>query len=132
MTKFLTIVILGISVFAHAQLTAIVSPAKVAGQKAVVGLHLLNNLTNGIESVRAICFLQDSNGKMVGESTKWVVGEKKSVLKAGGSSSFNFVITGREPFSDTNLTAKISFVRITLENGSFVNTRDVIVTNTNK
>ena len=132
MTKSLIILILGVSIIAHAQLTAIVSPAKVAGQKAIVGVHLQNNFTNGIESARAVCFLQDSQGKMVGETTKWVIGEKKTVLKAGDSSSFNFVITGHEPFADTNLTAKISFIRITLDNGSFVNAHDVIMANTNK
>lgn len=132
MKKFLTVVISTVSVLTHAQLTAILSPTKVAGQKAIVGVHLHNDFTNDIESARAVCFLQDSQGKMIGETTQWVIGEKKSVLKAGESSSFNFVITGREPFADTNLTAKISFIRINLDNGGFVNARDVIMTNTNK
>ena len=132
MTKFSTIVILVVPILAYAQLTAIVFPAKVAGQKAIVGVHLQNNFTNDIESARAVCFLQESQCKMVGETTKWVVGEKKSVLRAGASSSFNFVITGHETFADTNLSAKISFIRITLDNGSFVNARDVIITNMNK
>ena len=131
-TSIVVIMLLACALLVRAELVASVSPVKIAGQKAIVGLHFQNNFTNAIESARAVCFLQDSQGKMIGETTKWVIGEKKSVLKAGASSSFNFVITAHEPFADTNLTAKISFIRITLDNGSFVNARDVIMTNTNK
>jgi hypothetical protein len=117
---------------ARAELVVSVSPINISGQKAVVRLNLQNNFTNSIESARAVCFIQDEQGKMIGESTRWVIGEKKTNLKAGANSKFNFVVTGREPFVSTNLTARISFTRIAFDNGNLVNPHDVLITETNK
>jgi hypothetical protein len=57
----------------NAQLAVTVLPPKVVGQKAVVQLKLKNDLADEIESARAACFLLDDQGKIVGQSTKWVV-----------------------------------------------------------
>jgi hypothetical protein len=57
---------------AKAQLAVTVSPVKIAGQKAVVLLNMGNHFEKSVESARAVCFLIDDQGKMVGQSTKWV------------------------------------------------------------
>jgi hypothetical protein len=98
----------------QAQLAVTVSPPTVIGQKAVVKLAMKNNLTDKVESARAVCFLLDDQGKMVGQSTKWVIGQNKIGLESGATNTFNFVITSPQPFATTNLTAKVSFSRVVL------------------
>jgi hypothetical protein len=117
MSKFFGIVFLLFCVSARAQLAVTVSPPKMSGQKAVVTIAMTNNLAGKIESARAICFLLDSQGKMIGQSTKWVIGENKTSLEPKGETTFNFVITSPQPFTTTNLTAKVSFSRVVLDGG---------------
>ena len=100
---------------ATAQLAVTVSPPKVVGQKAIVQLKMKNQLADKVESARAICFLLDEQGKMVGQSTKWVVGQNHTGLEPKAEATFNFVVTSPQPFTTTNLTAKISFSRVVLE-----------------
>jgi hypothetical protein len=102
---------------AQAQLAVTVAPPKIANQKAVVELKMKNSFAANIESARAICFLLDDQGKMVGESTKWVIGGTKNrpALEPKKETTFNFVITSGQPFTTTNLTAKVSFSRVVLE-----------------
>lgn len=104
---------------AEAQLTVTVSQPKITGQKAVVTLVMTNNLAERVESARAVCFLFDDQGKMVGQSTKWVVGGTKDrpILESKKDTTFNFVITSNQPFTTTNLMAKVTFSRVILENG---------------
>jgi len=102
---------------AKAQFAVTVMPPKIAGQKAIVQLKMKNNLTKTIESARAICFLLDEQGKMVGQSTKWVIGQNKTGLEPKGETTFNFVVTSPQPFTTTNLTAKVSFSRVILAGG---------------
>jgi hypothetical protein len=108
---------LSFPLLATAQLAVTVSPPKVTDQKAIIELKMKNGLNEKIESARAICFLLDDQGKMVGESTKWVIGGTKNrpALAPKKETSFNFVITGSQPFTTTNLTAKVSFSRVVLE-----------------
>ncbi len=101
----------------QAQLAVTVTPPKLAGQKAVVQLKLKNNFTNAVQSARAVCFLLDDQGKMVGQSTKWVIGQNKTSLEPKCETTFNFVITSPQPFTTTNLTAKVSFSRVVLDGG---------------
>lgn len=103
----------------YAQLAVTVSPVEIAGQKAVVLLTMKNNLTDKVESARAVCFLLDGQGKMVGQSAKWVIGGTKDRpgLEPKKETTFNFVITSPQAFTTTNLTAKISFSRVVLEGG---------------
>lgn len=102
---------------ASSQLAVTVSPAKITGQKAVVQLKLKNDFTNAVQSARAVCFLLDDKGEMVGQSTKWVIGQNKTGLEPKGETTFNFVITSPQPFTTTNLTAKVSFSRVVLDGG---------------
>lgn len=111
---------------AAAQVAVTVSQPKVTGQKAVVELTLKNNLTNGVQSARAICLLLDEQGKMVGQSTKWVIGQNKKVLEANGEAKFNFVITSPQPLVSSNLTAKVMFSKVNLDNGKMADVRQVV------
>ena len=108
--------VFALSVFAgQAQLVVTVSPPKITSQKAIVQLKMKNNLTNKVESARAVCFLLDDQGKMVGQSTKWVIGQNHTSLEPKAEATFNFVVTSPQPFTTTNLTAKVSFSRVVLD-----------------
>ena len=104
---------------AQAQLAVTVSPVKITGQKAVVLLAMTNAIAESVESARAICFLLDEQGKMVGQSAKWVIGGTKDrpALPPKSGTTFNFVVTSPQPFTNTNLTARISFSRVVLDGG---------------
>ena len=65
---------------APAQLAVAVSPPRVVGQKAVVSMALKNSFAEKIESARAVCFLLDDQGKMVGQGAKWVIGGQSSAV----------------------------------------------------
>ncbi len=119
----------------HAQLTVTVSLPKIVGQKAVIELKMKNGLSEKIESARVICFLLDEQGKMVGQSTKWVIGGTKDrpALEPKKETSFNIVMTSPAPsgFATTNLTAKVSFSRVILGSGKFADpNKDVQIQNT--
>jgi hypothetical protein len=117
MKLFILAALLLCAASARAQLAVSVSPVKVIGQKAIVPLVMKNNLTDKVESARAVCFLLDDQGKMIGQSTKWVIGGTKNrpALEPKGETTFNFVITNPQPFTTTNLTAKVSFSRVVLD-----------------
>jgi len=55
---------------APAQLAVAVSPPKVVGQNAVVSLAMKNGFAEKVDSARAVCFLLDDQGKMVGQGAK--------------------------------------------------------------
>lgn len=111
---------------ASAQLAVTVSQPKIIGQKAMVKLAIKNGLPQKIESARAVCFLLDDQGKLIAQSTKWVIGQNKTGLAPGATNSFNFVITNPHPFNTTNLTAKISFSRVAFEGGKLTDMRQQV------
>ena len=116
---------------AQSQLGVTVSPPKIIAQKAIVLLTLTNGLTEQVESARAVVFLLDEQGKMLGQSTRWVIGgsQDKPGLAAGATNTFNFVIASDKAFATTNLTAKVTVSRVVLEGGKLANaTKDVIGT----
>jgi len=120
---------------AQAQLVVTVSPPKVIGQKAIVPLTLKNNLSEKIESARAVVFLLDDQGKAVGQpTTRWVIGgSHTNGLAAGATNAFHFVIISDKPFTTTNLTAKVSFSRVVLDGGKLADvTKAVTVTQATK
>jgi len=113
----------------QAQLAVTVLPPKVTGQKAIVRLAMTNNLTESVESARAVCFLLDGQGKMVGQSSKWVIGQNHTGIEPKAGTTFNFVITSSQPFTTTNLTAKVSFSRVALDGSKLADLqKDVSVT----
>ena len=114
-----------------AQLAVTVSPVKVVGQKAIVQLKMKNQLADRVESARAICFLLDDQGKMVGESSKWVIGgtKERPALEPKKATTFNFVVTSPRLFTTTNLTAKISFSRVVLEGDKLADVQHDVTVN---
>jgi len=116
---------------ARSQLAVTVSPVKTTGQKAIVLLAMTNSFAVSVESARAVCFLLDEQGKMVGQSTKWVIGGTKDrlALQPKSGTTFSFVITSPQPWTTTNLAAKVSFSRVVLDGSKLADVRqDVIVT----
>jgi hypothetical protein len=111
---------------AKAQLAVTISSPKVAGQKAIVQLAMTNELTNDIKSARAVCLLLDDQGKMVGQSTKWIIGQNKTTLAPKGQAKFDFVITTPRPLVSSNLTAKVIFSRLILGGGKAIDPRQEV------
>jgi hypothetical protein len=111
----------------YAQLMVNVSPPTVTGSKVLVKLELKNTFTEKIESARAVCFLLDENGKVVGQSTQWVIGGTKSrpPLSNGATKAFHFVIPTK-PSTTTNLAARVSFTRVALEGGKLADVRSAV------
>jgi len=120
---------------ATAQLAVTVSPVKATGQKAIVPLGIKNGFAERIESARAVCFLLDDQGKMVGQASRWIIrgtGDKAG-LAAGATIAFNFVVTAARPFTSTNLTAKLTFSRVLLESGKLADVnKEVQIQNADK
>jgi hypothetical protein len=127
MNRILSVLFFSLCAVAHGQLAVTVLPPKVVGQKAVVQLKMKNNLADKIESARAVCFLLDEQGNMIGQSTKWVIGQNKTELEPKGETTFNFVVSSRQPFTTTNLIAKVSFSRVILDNGPMADVQHEVV-----
>ena len=128
--SLLTIVLLH-AIAASAQLTVTVAPPRVTGQKVVVPISMKNGFAEKLESARAVAFLLDQEGKMVGQGTKWVIGGAKDrpALETGKETAYNFVVQANKPFTTTNLTAKVSFSRVVLEGGKLADAaRQVTIT----
>jgi len=104
---------------AAAELAVAVSPVKITGQKAVVRLEMANNFTTKIDSARAVAFLTDDRGKVLGGANRWVNGglRGKPGLESGATNAFYFVITSAKPFATTNLAARVTFSRVVLSGG---------------
>jgi hypothetical protein len=52
--------------------------------------------------------------------------QDKAGLAAAASRTFNFVVTSPQPFTTTNLTAKISFSRVVLDGGKLADVRQSV------
>ena len=115
MKIFSLAVVLLCPLLATAQLAVTVLPPKVVGQKAIVQLKMKNDLAAKVESARAVCFLLDGQGKMVGQSTKWVIGQNHGGLEPKAETTFNFVVSSPQPWTTTNLAARITFSRVVLD-----------------
>ncbi len=107
---------------ARAELTVKVDAPKQVGQKTVIKLTMKNTFKEKVESARAQVFLIDDNGKVVGQAVQWVIGgtKEKQVLAPNGEAIFNFVVKSAKPLTATNLTSKVIFSRVVLENGKLV------------
>jgi len=129
-TKLLNCLALSFGLFwpliASAQLVVTVSPLKIAGNKIVIPLVMKNNFAETVESARVAVFLLNEQGKMVAQSTRWVIGGSKKMasLGAGETNTFHFVVTTAQPITTTNLAAKVSFNRVVLEGGKLANVNE--------
>ena len=133
MKIFSLAVVLLCPLLATAQLAVTVLPPKVVGQKAIVQLKMKNDLAAKVESARAVCFLLDGQGKMVGQSTKWVIGQNHGGLEPKAETTFNFVVSSPQPWTTTNLAARITFSRVVLDGGKLADVKqDVSVSESAK
>jgi hypothetical protein len=103
---------------ARANLVVTVNEPKTTGTKAVIRLELKNTFTEKIESARAVVFLLDDQGKVVGQMTRWVIGgtKDKPSLAPDAKTTFNFVVPTDKVFTET----KVNFNRVVLEGGKSV------------
>lgn len=99
----------------RANLVLKLNEPKTYGQKAIVKMDLQNTFTNAIESARAVVFLMDEKGKVVGQETRWIVGGSKDRpgLAPDAKATFNFVVQSAKPFTKT----KTVVTRLVLEGG---------------
>jgi len=106
----------------NASLVVKVDPPKAAGTKALIKLTLRNTFSQNVESARATVFLLNDEGKVVGQSTQWVIGGSKDrpALAANASTTFNFVLNQKKPFTK----ARLVFTKLVLDGGKSVNPRD--------
>ena len=58
---------------ARADLVVKVGEPKQTSGKAVITLEMKNTFAEKVESARAMVFLLDEQGKMVGQATRWVI-----------------------------------------------------------
>jgi hypothetical protein len=103
---------------ANAELSVKVEESKPAGSKAIVKLTMKNTYSTTVESARAVVFLVDDNGKVVGQKTEWVIGGTKDrpPLAPNGTNVFNFVIPTDKPYKK----ARVTFTRIILQGGQVI------------
>jgi hypothetical protein len=114
---------------AQAQLAVTVSPLKITGQRVIVPLALTNHLPQSVVSARAMCVLLNEQGKMVGQTAKWVIGgggKGRPALTPNSGTTYNFVITSPQPLTSTNLTTKIVVTRVILEHHQITNANAVV------
>jgi hypothetical protein len=93
-------------------------------QKTLIKLDLHNTFTNKIESARAVMFLLDEKGKVVGQEARWIIGGTKArpPLAPDANSTFYFVVPTSKPFSKTKLTVtKLTVTKLALEGGQQIN-----------
>jgi len=97
---------------------------KIYGQKTIVKMDMWNTFTNTIESARAVVFLLDDNGKVVGQETRWIIGgtKERPTLAPDAKMTFNFVVQANKPFTNT----KIKVTRIVLEGGKLADVNKVV------
>jgi hypothetical protein len=129
-TFFLLLTATSLSVSASAQLTVVVSPTKVTGQKAVVRLSMKNEFTQSVDSARSAVFLLDQQGQILGQGSHWVIGgdRTKTGLRPGATNTFNFVLQTSRPITSTNLTARVTFNRLVLEGGKLADpVKEVVI-----
>lgn len=74
LTDVLLLLMIGLKNEVFGELSVRVAAPTVVGSKAVVGLELQNGWTQSVESARATLMLLDEQGKLVGQSAKWVIG----------------------------------------------------------
>jgi hypothetical protein len=136
--KTLTSLILSLIVsVAHAELSVTVGTPKIVGQKADIPLEFRNSLDKKVESVRAVTFLLDENGKVIAQATRWIIGggqaeKSNSDLPVNATRTIHFVVPSDKPFTTTNLTTKVNFTRVVLEGGQLLDPKELQVKNAKK
>lgn len=101
-----------------AQLTVTVAATRTVGKKAVITLGVTNSYPEKVQSARATIFLLDDAGKVVGQSTRWIIGglPEKPGLDAKAGTLFHFVIETDKPYT----TNRVFVNRIVLSSGTVI------------
>ena len=112
----------------NADLIAKVAPIKFTPHKALVKLEISNEFPVSIESARAVCFLLDDRGKVIGQSSQWVIGgtKERPFLKSQSTNTYNFVLPLKTAPS-TNFGVNVMFTRIVLEGGKLADINKTVV-----
>ena len=100
---------------AQATLAVQVEEPNWTGSQAFVRISMRNTGTNSVQSARAVMFLFDDQGKVLGQRAAWVIGgtkEKPGLAPAATARHF-FVIPTDKAVKKT----KVTFTRIILDNG---------------
>jgi hypothetical protein len=102
----------------QASLSVTTGEPKTTGSKVMIKLSMQNTYTNAVESARAAVFLMDDTGKVVGQSTQWVIGgtKDKPSLAPNASADYYVTINTEKPFTKT----EVLFTRIILEGGKVI------------
>ena len=110
---------------AQAELTVSVGQSNNTPASAIIPLKVKNTFKEKITSARASVFLLNDEGKVVGQSTKWIIGGTKEAppLAPNASTTYNFVIHTDKPFTKT----KVNVGRLILEGGKVVDPRKNVV-----
>lgn len=112
---------------ASANLEVSVASLESASNKTLVELDTKNTFDQGIKDARAWVFLMDAEGKVVGNQSQWIIGgdsSQKESLEAEDSQTFKVAIsTTSKP-----TTAKVTFSKIILADGTKVNPHKSLVT----
>ena len=112
---------------AFANLEVSVASLEGSSNKALVELDTKNTFDQGIKDARAWVFLMDAEGKVVGNQSQWIIGgdsSQKEPLEAEDSQTFKVAIsTTSKP-----TTAKVTFSKIILADGSKVNPHKSLTT----
>lgn len=109
---------------APAALVVQVAPPKSTGSRAIVKLDLQNTYDVKIQSVRAVAFLINDQGKVVGQLASWIIGgggKEKRALDPNAKTTYNFVVTTDKPF----VKAKLIVTRVLLDDGKLGNLQEV-------
>ncbi len=104
----------------NAELLVTVLPPRITAQKVVVPITMKNNFSEAVEGARAVVFLMDENGRMLGQGTRWVIGgeaEPTAALISGGTNTFYFVVNSQRPLATTNIVTQVKFSRLLLQGG---------------
>ncbi len=110
---------------AVAELRVSVEEPKRSGEKSVIKLELANGFPEAIESARAVVFLLDATGKVVGQSTRWIIGgsPNRNSLPPSASTNFNFIVGDDKAFT----TTKVSVTRVVLAGGKLADVSKTVV-----
>lgn len=113
-TFFLSVVV------GNAELMVTVLPPRITAQKVVVPIVMKNNFSEAVEGARAVVFVMDESGQMLGQGTRWVIGgkaEPTAALIAGGTNTFYFVVNSQRLLPTTNIVTQVKFSRLLLQSG---------------
>ena len=114
-------VTLGLTLQLEAQLLVRYELPQITGDLAVVRISLQNKSKEDVEAARAVAFLINSEGKIIGQSTRWVIGgDVTTILHADTTNFFSFVIPVEEK-AGTNFSTRITFTRLVFAGGRVAN-----------